>query len=316
MPNTLAHLGIQGVLGRRLLSEADLKWLYAGCIIPDLPWIIQRGVRFLFPSLDRYELLLYSGVQSSLFFCLILSAALALATRNPRRTFTLLGLTSLIHLVLDATQIKWANGVLLFAPFNWQLSSFGFYWPESQITVILTAFGLCYFLLMWGRSCTKPLSGLATSKISLFLTLLLMIFYFSSPLLFKQPMLQSDNYYLKTLLDVTSRTGKVISMDRATLLKSGEGFRVRNFSGELFEVEGVGRGEEPAVISLKGLFLAPDRIKVMEYHLHPVGRRELASMAGLCLVSLLWLCIVVEPVRRKVATINYQPYRASWTRKK
>jgi hypothetical protein len=35
MPNTLAHLGIQGVATLSWLKKADLKWIFIGCIIPD-----------------------------------------------------------------------------------------------------------------------------------------------------------------------------------------------------------------------------------------------------------------------------------------
>jgi hypothetical protein len=48
VPNALAHLGVQGVATRALLRDADLKWVYIGCIIPDIPWILQRFVRAVF----------------------------------------------------------------------------------------------------------------------------------------------------------------------------------------------------------------------------------------------------------------------------
>ena len=50
MPNTLVHLGVQG-LGNRLIStEIDLKWVFLGCIIPDLPWIVRRTLIALAPG--------------------------------------------------------------------------------------------------------------------------------------------------------------------------------------------------------------------------------------------------------------------------
>ena len=69
MPNTLAHLGVQGIATRSVLRDADLKWIYLGCIIPDVSWIIQRLVRYVIPNIDLYDLRLYAIVQASLLFC-------------------------------------------------------------------------------------------------------------------------------------------------------------------------------------------------------------------------------------------------------
>ena len=71
MPNTLAHIGLQGLATRKLLRDADLKWIYLSCIIPDVPWIIQRLVRYVIPNIDLYDLRLYAIVQASFLFCLL-----------------------------------------------------------------------------------------------------------------------------------------------------------------------------------------------------------------------------------------------------
>ena len=70
MPNTLIHIGVQGLIYRTLSKEFDLRYVLLACVIPDLPWIMQRLVRAVAPGVDRIDLVLYSGVQSSLFFCL------------------------------------------------------------------------------------------------------------------------------------------------------------------------------------------------------------------------------------------------------
>ena len=40
MPNSLVHFAVQGVVTRSVLRDADIKWVFLGCIIPDVPWII------------------------------------------------------------------------------------------------------------------------------------------------------------------------------------------------------------------------------------------------------------------------------------
>ena len=115
MPNTLAHLGVQALVSRTLVRNADLKWVYIGAIIPDLPWILQRVVMMGPAHIDAYDMRLYAITQASLFLCLIISSALAALSTHFGRTFVILGLGSLFHLLLDAFQIKWANGVHLLA---------------------------------------------------------------------------------------------------------------------------------------------------------------------------------------------------------
>ncbi|MBU1985662.1 MAG: hypothetical protein KJ846_00385, partial [Proteobacteria bacterium] len=123
MPNTLVHIGIQGPLNTLFGKGTNPQWMLLGCIIPDIPWILQRILNFI-PGIDPYTLRLYSLNQASLFFCLFMAAALALSTRRSLHIFLLLSLNCLLHLLLDATQIKWANGVQLLVPFSWSMLRF------------------------------------------------------------------------------------------------------------------------------------------------------------------------------------------------
>ena len=146
MPNTLAHLGINGFVTRTLIKKADLILIYIGAVIPDIPWILQRLVSALIPNIDAYDLRLYCIILASLFFSIILSAALAYLFSDTKRTFIIFSAGSLIHLLLDSIEIKWANGVHLFAPFSWKLFNAGFFWPENIAIYVITAYGLFYLL--------------------------------------------------------------------------------------------------------------------------------------------------------------------------
>ena len=64
MPNTLAHIGVQGITTKSIFKFADLKWIYVGCIIPDLPWVLQRVLKItnlfnLYDVRDYCIILLY-----------------------------------------------------------------------------------------------------------------------------------------------------------------------------------------------------------------------------------------------------------------
>lgn len=149
MPNTLIHLAAQSAASAPLLRartrtarrwEWDWHLVFLGAVLPDSPWILQRALRTALlqfgvadsPAGDPifYDLRLIAGVQGSLVFCLLLASACALPSRRPCRTFGILSFGIVLHLLLDATQIKWANGVLLAAPFDWHLLRFDWVWPE------------------------------------------------------------------------------------------------------------------------------------------------------------------------------------------
>lgn len=160
MPNTIAHIGINGLLTRSLIKTSDLFWIYFGTLIPDFPWIFQRAVETFFPSINGYDLRLFAIVQATLFLSILFSGAMAFLSDSPKKTFLILSFGSLLHLLLDSLQIKWANGVHLIAPFNWELLNFSLFWPESSPTYILTLGGIVYFIFNW-----KSLSSIISSSI-------------------------------------------------------------------------------------------------------------------------------------------------------
>lgn len=67
MPNTLVHLGINGLITRTLIKQTDLILIYIGAVIPDIPWIIQRVVLALMQSINTYDLRLYCIILASFF---------------------------------------------------------------------------------------------------------------------------------------------------------------------------------------------------------------------------------------------------------
>jgi len=289
MPNTLAHLGTEAALIRLGWRRADLKWIYLGCVIPDLPWILQRAVRLLPGQVDPYGLLLYSSVQASLLFGLVLSGALAACAVRFRRAFGLLSLAVLLHLLLDACQTKWANGVHLFAPFSWRLTNFALFWPEHGLSYALTLFGLVYVAAYLRQSCRAPL-GLTHRRWPLALGLLAA--YLLLPLICGEGARRADNYYVRTLQETTARTGRPIAFDRARYFAAPETPAVRSFAGERLAVTGL-KLDGPAIVSLRGRFLSRDRIAVEAFHVHRSGLRDLSSYLGLGLVGLVWLGAVV-----------------------
>lgn len=283
MPNTLAHFGVQAAGWKLADPGTDIKWLALGCVIPDLPWIVQRLAPLAF-ELDPILLRLYCLIQASLFFCLILSLALALTSNAPRRLFAVLAASSLLHLLLDALQTKWANGSHLLAPLNWQLSSWQLFWPESPVTLVMTGAGLaaiCWF--GWRDRRRNP--GLEFHRRRLSGAVILLGCYLLLPPLFFYGPLEADNHYLQTLREQEVRPGRQIALDRCRYDQLRQEITI--FTGERFRLLGT-LPEQSGTISLLGTFVGKHAILVRQLHQHG-SSRDLFSVAGLLLLAWCWL---------------------------
>jgi hypothetical protein len=288
MPNTLAHAGVQGLASRTVWRSADLKWVYLGCVIPDIPWILQRIVRVAVPHVDLYALRAYATVQSSLLSCLIICAAVGLLTREFWRTYALLSVNVLLHLLLDALQTKWANGVHFLAPFSWEFTNWGFFWPESFVTYGITGIGLIYIVAHWGQSVRikpdiTPPTNLRTAGIILLSTI-----YLTAPIIFIQQPISANNHYIRTLEETGEREGKYIEFDRVSYIRTPDGKYLAGWNSELIGTTGLDI-EPPATVSIQGVFVNAGQIRVLQYHVHHDWFRNAATYLGLGLIFIVWM---------------------------
>ena len=293
MPNTLAHFGIQTIASKAVDRTAEVKWIAVGCIIPDIPWITQRLIAFLAPGVDLLSLRVYCLIQASYFFCLIISAAIALLNRNSLRLLLLLGGNSLAHLLLDAAQTKWANGVHLFVPFNWQLSQFQLFWPESTMTTVLTSAGLIIVACYGWRERHRGFA-LQRSFFHSLLSFVLLLFYVLLPFMSFSAVFEADNHYVQTILDKTQRPGKTIGFDRCRYDKSTA--EVTIFTGETFSLVS-DQSLSDGTISLRGRFADEKTIVASTVHQHNRSR-DLFSYAGLSLLLFLWAGVLLKDTIR------------------
>ncbi|WP_095588118.1 hypothetical protein [Actibacterium ureilyticum] len=281
MPNTLAHLGVNALATRGLLRGADLKWIWAGCVLPDLPWIGQRLARAVTPDTWAIDIRAYAIAQSSLFITLALAVSLALLSRAPWRTFQILALGALLHLFLDATQTKWANGVVLFAPFDWHLLNLGWYWPEDAMTWALSGLGAVYAIRAFIRE--RPVSAPRPARPGS--AALVLLAYLALPLGFMPAVERADLHFVRTLAHPETRTGQLIEIDRNTLAADEH---LSAWTGERLRLSGT-LPAGPATVSVRGRFTSPDQIAVSSYHEHPPGLRDYLSYVGLLIVAGWWL---------------------------
>jgi len=291
VPNTFCHIAVQLPLSRLLWPGADCRLILVGCLIPDLPWIVRR-LGALMPFIDGYHLQLYTIAQASLFLCCLLALAITLGTGlDAKRSifvFTLIAGNCLAHLLLDACQIKWSNGVHLFAPFSWRLLHFDLSWPEHPLWLFLSAAGLFVLFFAWRDSLRRPWPWYwpATGKSRRFrplLAALCLLLYCLAPLACMRPIEREDNGFLATVHEQSARPGKYVEFDRRPF---ADGF-LTLFRGERLRLTGA-LPEKTGLLSVRGRFLSPDTLAVLEWH-RQNRFRDWASLLALTLIALLFI---------------------------
>lgn len=298
MPNTLVHFAAQGAASHALWRRLDPRWIYLGCLLPDVPWILRRAVVGLGVPADPFDLRLYTMAQASLAGTLLLCAALAALARAPRRVFGLLGANALLHLLLDATEVKWGNGVHLAAPFSWRMTSFDWLPGESAVYLALTIAGA--LLVAWEiarRPVREPLLDLRPARLAA--AAAFVAAYLAATLAVLPAVLASDSYSVKTLREVTDRTGRAVALDRTAFEATNAGGFVRLWTGERVLASGALPAGD-ATVSLRGTFLEPHRLRVdalVEHRRH----RDWPSYLALLLLGLVWLRPLLPPRERAAA---------------
>lgn len=275
MPHTLAHYALQGPASRLLFGQVDPRWVMLGCVIPDLPWILQRIVKGALTGVDPYSLRLYFFAQSSLFVSLVLCAACAALTRHPRSLFLLLGFNSLAHLLLDACETKWGNGVLILAPFSWTLWNVGFFWPEQPLFyLLLTGLGLLYVAWAWRHGLWDRLK-LQWQRWPIAVGLL--ILYLMLPLALVPSAYEADLQHAKTLKE--ELLGQAVAFDRERYEGELKPWNQKTYllDREVPEVDGL--------VSLQGTLAADNVILVEQLHVHSGSSREIPSYVGLAILA-------------------------------
>jgi hypothetical protein len=286
VPNTLVHFAAQGAASRALWRGVDARFVYLGCLLPDLPWILRRAVVAFGLPFDAFDLRLYTMGLASLAITLLLAAAIATATAAPRRVFAVLGLNALLHLLLDATEVKFGNGVHLFAPLSWQMTSFDWIAGESLLYLVLTFGG--GLLVAW--EIARPRGTAVAFELHprrLAVAGTLLAAYLLAPLPFLAAIESSDSYSVKTLREVARRPGRSVSLDRTAFFVTPAGGLVQLWTGERVRATG-SLPDHDATLSLHGKFLEPDVLQVdrlLEHH----RNRDWPSYLGLVLLGLVFL---------------------------
>lgn len=300
MPNTLAHIAINIPLTKLGIKHTDTKWILLGVLLPDIPWIGQRIITKVTPGINPYFLRIYLIIQASLLFSIILSLSFAFLSSNRTRTFLVLTFGSLLHLITDSLEIKWANGVNLFAPFDWTILNIGLFWPESLPVYILSVTGLVVLGLQFFN--TKESIQIKSPGKWIYVFIIILIIYFVTPFLFFDSVINADSHYVKTFTD-KSRSGQYFELDRAFIVDSKDGDYIETYANEILFVKNIDLSNS-GKISIKGRFITNNEIIIMEYYLHDGGIRNALSISGILFIMLYWFVLILRGFRQSRVSSN------------
>jgi membrane-bound metal-dependent hydrolase YbcI (DUF457 family) len=296
MPNTLAHLGVQSLLSASIIDKKNYKWLFIGCILPDIPWIARRAILAIQLPVSPYDIELYFIFQSSLFGCLFLSLAIAQFSQNSKKIAAILFINALLHLLLDALQIKWGNGVHLFAPFSWQTTGFNLFWPESPPSIALSILGAIFVGYAVFKLPIDPVDLVLPKSGRLIFAAVGLILYLIMPFAFASMVEAADNQYIGTLRRQDNRRGNWIEFDRRPSYSTDGRCVVKANTGEELTLEGIDK-DCGGIVSLRGVFTDSKTVKVHEIYRHWGNYRDLLSYFGLLFIGYYWL----RCIRRRVS---------------
>jgi hypothetical protein len=294
MPNTLAHIAVHGIanapLGRERFA-AFLPWVLLAVVLPDVPWILKRVVTTIAPGVDQHVLELYVSVQASLALSLLLAAAAAAFARRPVIVWAVLAANTLLHLLIDAVEIKPGNAVHLLAPFSWRGVALELVWPEHPLVTAATALGTVFAVAVLLVPRFAPTRGtLAWSVRRAGVAAMLSIAYLALPFWLMSGVYDANYRQLQVLMRPAESVGEYVELDRRPV-ETRDGEAYVNAYGQTLRLVGDGV-PDTGNVSLRGVLAAPDTIRAAELHVNAASFRDAASSAGLLVVGLVWLRVL------------------------
>ena len=297
MPNTLAHIALHSLTFHRV--RVPFVIILLGCFIPDIPWILQRLYLGLGLGEESVRTVAYFTAQASLAVCLIACIALCTLFDRWKIAFPVLMAGCAVHLVLDALQDKWGNGVHLLAPFDWTLQSFPVVGTTTALITVISIAGLLPFVGF--KRIRSDARSITFSRVRMTIGLVVALTYLLLPMLFIDAVIESNARYLSLLAAPETRTGELIELDREQLYADGEEYLITTPVGEDLRIASSPEPLVPGETSLRGYFVSSTALRVVEVR-REHGHRDTLSIVGLSLI-LAWLfAVAVARVRMSPMT--------------
>jgi hypothetical protein len=122
----------------------------------------------------------------------------------------------------------------------------------------------------------------------------LVVGYFVFPVLLAPGAEAADVHSVRTLRNRDDRTGRPVTFDRTAFVRIGGEPHLRTFGREQIALVGE-LPTRPGTVSVRGVFIHPDTLRVEEVHEHGRWPREELSMIGIALILIVWIRALLPP---------------------
>ncbi len=281
MPDLLTHFGATYLLSRPLPWRIDLRLLFLGALLPDLPWILSRVLKTLTP-LDPINLSAYLIPFSTPLVVLLVAACIALLHQRPLTCFAILGTAGLLNIVLDCLQTRPVSGPLLLYPLSFHRYSLHWFWPEDIISYVAVGVSLvCMAFAM-----RRPIGPTPFRLRNLRLVVSLLFGICVLTVLTHKPLIAQNVYNLGFASQPENWEGQWVTLESRRVVDRNL-VEVERSRGLRVQIKGDVELYPGEVVSLGG-FYRDGKIYTEMVHRHRRGLRNLFSYVALLIFVAVW----------------------------
>ncbi|MCK4617868.1 metal-dependent hydrolase, partial [Candidatus Aerophobetes bacterium] len=248
MPDWVVHLGFAYIMAR-LIKLRDLKLFFLGSILPDIGRVALYFTDFA--HLNPISSSSYVAVFHTPFMAALVASVLSSFSENFKKCWVLIFLGAIFHLVLDLTQYRIGNGVLLFYPISFKQFYLNLFWSGDNVSLLLRALsiGVLVICLLEKRPVGSPLS-LKTANLKIAFPLILVVLVI--PLSTTSLMMKHNVDYLDFFAHPQKWEGKKIELYKAKVVSTSP-VMIR-VMGVMFELVGSEKFREGDRICIEGIY--------------------------------------------------------------
>ncbi|MCK4523172.1 metal-dependent hydrolase [Candidatus Aerophobetes bacterium] len=281
MPDWVVHLGFAYIMAR-LIKLRDLKLFFLGSILPDIGRVALYFTDFA--HLNPISSSSYVAVFHTPFMAALVASVLSSFSENFKKCWVLIFLGAIFHLVLDLTQYRIGNGVLLFYPISFKQFYLNLFWSGDNVSLLLRALsiGVLVICLLEKRPVGSPLSlKTANLKIAFPLILVVLVISLSTTSL----MMKHNVDYLDFFAHPQKWEGKKIELYKAKVISTNPVI-IRDM-GVMLELVSSEKFREGDRICIEGIY-KEGRIFPSFIHRYRGPSKSVVSLVGLLFFVLVW----------------------------
>jgi hypothetical protein len=282
MPDWLVHLGFAYIMAS-LIKLRDIKLFFLGSLLPDIGRLALYFADFA--HLNPISSSSYFAVFHTPFMAALVASVVSSFSENFKKCWVLIFLGAIFHLVLDLTQYRMGNGILLFYPISFKQFYFNLFWSGDSVSTLLRALsiGVLVICLLEKRPIGSPLS-LKTANLKIAVPLIL--FVLAIPLSTTSLMLKNNVDYLDFFAHPQKWEGEKVELYKARVISTNPVI-VRKM-GVMFELVGSEKFREGDQICCQATY-KEGRIFPVFIHRYRGPSKSTISLVGLLFFILIWV---------------------------